>query len=64
MTGRSTATKSLSSYLRCLCDRHINVKTTLQIKLLPNESQHAELKDTMRVFNDACNYIAEVAYRD
>lgn len=40
------------------------MKTTLQIKLLPDESQHAALKDTMEAFNDACNYIAEVAYRE
>jgi IS605 OrfB family transposase len=40
------------------------MKTTLQIKLLPDECQHAALKDTMRVFNDACNSIAEVAHRE
>lgn len=40
------------------------MKTTLQIKLLPDQAQHAVLKETMRVFNDACNYIAEVAYRE
>lgn len=40
------------------------MKTVLQIKLLPDETQHAELKDTMRVFNEACNFIAEVAFRE
>lgn len=40
------------------------MKTTLQIKLLPDEDRHAALKETMRVFNDACNYIAEVAFRE
>lgn len=40
------------------------MKTTLQIKLLPDEAQHVVLKDTMGVFNDACNYIVEVAHRE
>ena len=40
------------------------MKIVLQIKLLPDETQHAELKNTMRVFNEACNYIAEVAFRE
>ena len=40
------------------------MKIVLQIKLLPDETQHAVLKDTMRVFNEACNYIAEVAFQD
>lgn len=40
------------------------MKTTLQIKLLPDETQRAALNETMRAFNDACNYIAEVAYRE
>lgn len=40
------------------------MKTTLQIKLLPDEAQHAALKETMQVFNEACNAIAEVAFRE
>ena len=40
------------------------MKLVLQIKLLPDGTQHAALKDTMRVFNEACNYIAEVAFRE
>lgn len=40
------------------------MKTTLQIKLLPDAAQHTALLETMRAFNDACNYIAEVAHRD
>ena len=40
----------------------VNMKIVLQIKLLPDETQHAALKDTMRVFNETCNYIAEVAF--
>ncbi|MBK8750539.1 MAG: transposase [Candidatus Competibacteraceae bacterium] len=40
------------------------MKVVLQIKLLPDEIQHAALKDTMRVFNEACNFIAEVAFRE
>jgi len=41
----------------------VNMKTVLQIKLLPDETQHAALKDTMRIFNEACNSIAEEAFR-
>lgn len=40
------------------------MKLTLQIKLLPDADQHASLLKTMRVFNDACNFIAEVAFRE
>ena len=40
------------------------MKTVLQIKLLPDETQHAALRETMRVFNEACNFIAEVAFRE
>jgi putative transposase len=42
----------------------LSMKTVLQIKLLPDEASRAALQETMRVFNDACNYIAEVAYRE
>jgi putative transposase len=38
------------------------MKITLQIKLLPDETQHAALLDTMKVFNEACCFIAEVAH--
>lgn len=40
------------------------MKIVLQIKLLPDVTQHAVLKDTMRVFNEACSYIAEVAFQE
>jgi putative transposase len=40
------------------------MKTTLQIKLLPDEAQRAAMEKTMRTFNDACNYIAEVAHKE
>ena len=40
------------------------MKIVLQIKLLPDETKYAALKGTMRVFNEACNYIAEVAFRE
>jgi IS605 OrfB family transposase len=40
------------------------MKTTLQIKLLPDESQHAALKETMHAFNEACNTIGEAAFRE
>lgn len=40
------------------------MKQTILIKLVPNESQFAELKDTMRHFNEACNHIADVAFQN
>jgi IS605 OrfB family transposase len=40
------------------------MKITIQIKLLPDESQYVALKETMQVFSDACNTIAEVAFRE
>lgn len=43
---------------------YFSMKTTIQIKLLPDEDQHATLKATMERFNEACNYIAEVAFRE
>ncbi len=42
----------------------VTMKLTLQIKLLPTNEQHAALLKTMRVFNEACNFIAEVAFRE
>lgn len=42
----------------------INMKLTIQVKLLPEAKQHAELLKTLYVFNDACNFIAEVAFRE
>ncbi|PZN83608.1 MAG: transposase [Candidatus Methylumidiphilus alinenensis] len=42
----------------------LNMKITLQIKLIPDGTQHAALLDTMKVFNDACCFIAEVAHRE
>jgi len=39
----------------------INMKTAVKIKLLPTKEQHKLLKDTLRVFNEACNDIAKVA---
>lgn len=40
------------------------MKLTIQIKLLPNAEQHNSLLKTMRVFNESCNFIAEVAFRE
>lgn len=40
------------------------MKLTLQIKLLPNPEQHGSLLKTMHVFNAACDFIAEVAFRE
>jgi len=35
---------------------------TLMVKLSPDNEQHIVLHETMRKFNEACNYIAEVAF--
>ncbi len=40
------------------------MKTTLQIKLIPDDTQRKALEDTMRVFNAACDVIADVAFRE
>jgi len=43
--------------------KFLTMKTTLQVKLLPSPEQHALLLATMRAFNAACTYIAEIAYQ-
>jgi predicted transposase len=35
---------------------------TTKIKLIPTEEQHQILKETMIRFNEACNYISQIAY--
>jgi len=40
------------------------MKLTLQLKLVPTPTQHAALLDTMRAFNAAASYAAEVGFRD
>jgi len=35
---------------------------TLKIKLLTDSEQHAKLLETMRVFNEACNFISQLAF--
>lgn len=35
---------------------------TLKIKLLTDSEQHSQLIDTMRVFNEACNFISQLAF--
>jgi len=37
------------------------MKTTIKIKLLPTKEQHQTLKQTLEVFNQACNDISKVA---
>lgn len=37
------------------------MKTTVKIKLLPTKEQYQLLKDTIKVFNEACNDISKVA---
>ena len=38
------------------------MKQTLLVKLAPDASQHDAVLRTMEAFNDACNWIAGVAY--
>jgi len=40
------------------------MKLTLPVKLAPTPEQHQALLETMERFNEACNDIAEVAYRN
>jgi putative transposase len=40
------------------------MKTTLQVKLLPDAEQHTRLRDTMHAFNAACTWIAAYAYQE
>jgi predicted transposase len=35
---------------------------TSKIKLLTNEEQHRILKETMIRYNEACNYISQIAF--
>ncbi|MCJ7632273.1 transposase [Candidatus Bathyarchaeota archaeon] len=39
------------------------MKQTILIKLVPNETQFAELKETMQQFNEACNTVADTAFQ-
>jgi len=41
----------------------LNMKTTLQVKLLPSSAQHTALLETMRAFNAACTWIAAYAFQ-
>jgi len=38
------------------------MKQTLMIKLAPSEKQHQSLLETMKRFNEACNYISNLAF--
>lgn len=38
------------------------VKLTAKIKLQPNTEQHQALKDTIKVANEACDYISQIAW--
>jgi IS605 OrfB family transposase len=40
------------------------VKLTVKIKLLPTEQQKQSLLKTMQAFNDACNYISQIAFKN
>ncbi|MCJ7631624.1 hypothetical protein MUP77_04385 [Candidatus Bathyarchaeota archaeon] len=39
------------------------MKQTILIKLVPNETQFAELKETMESFNKACKFISDIAFK-
>lgn len=36
---------------------------TLMVKLATNKEQHSAILETMHRFNEACNYIAEIAFK-
>lgn len=36
---------------------------TLKLKLLPSDAQKQMLRDTMKAFNEACNYVSDVAHK-
>lgn len=38
------------------------MKLAVHVKLLPTQDQHSVLKQTMEIFNDACNYISKRAF--
>src|SRR6266496_2397403 len=40
------------------------MKQTMLLKLVPTEDQHHALLETMHAFNAACNYVAEIAFRE
>jgi len=40
------------------------MKLTIKVKLLPTPEQKASLVRTIEVFNDACNYISQVAFKE
>jgi len=42
----------------------LNMKQTLMVKLAPDEDQHKILLETMERFNEACNSIAETAFKN
>ena len=39
------------------------MRQTFVVKLVPSKEQHSALLETMHTFNDACNHIADVAFR-
>src|SRR5260221_3525041 len=41
-----------------------SMKQTMLLKLLPTTEQHQALLDTMRAFNEAANYVAQVAFAE
>lgn len=40
------------------------MKLTVKVKLLPTEEQKASLVKTIEVFNKACNYISQIAFKE
>jgi predicted transposase len=42
----------------------MTMKLTVKVKLLPTSEQKASLIKTMEVFNDACNYISQIAWEN
>lgn len=50
-------------YMIILCYTQ-NMKLTVKVKLIPNQEQKASLVKTMEVFNEACNYISNIAWQE
>lgn len=40
------------------------MKLTVKVKLLPTPEQKESLTKTMEIFNDACNYISKIAFKE
>jgi len=51
-------------FIRLIYAIVIVMKLTVKVKLLPTSEQKASLIKTMEVFNEACNYISQIAWEN